>query len=233
MKTGILLTQPAIPERDARFGNFADMSKLFLSSAGKTMQFAVYNLLNNEWPESAKECNAWFITGSVHSAYEDLPWINRLKEFIKSCHVGKQKLAGICFGHQIIAEALGGKVEKSVNGWGVGAYDFTVKTTCPWMVPPLRHVNLLYSHQDQVTKLPEGSVLIGGDSFCTNRMYAIGNHILSIQGHPEFTVEFERYLLEARKNILPVPVYERGVQSLSAELDSAQMAHWIVNFYTS
>jgi GMP synthase-like glutamine amidotransferase len=231
MKIGILLTQPAIPERDKIFGTFADMFKTFLLSADNSLSFTVYDILHDEWPESLSECDGWLITGSMHDAYGNLPWITRLKDFIVRCNIEKSKLIGICFGHQIIAEALGGKVEKAAQGWGVGVHEFNIEYSFPWMKPSLSKISLLYSHQDQVVRMPHNATLIGGDPFCPHRMFTVEDHILAIQGHPEFSSEFEAFLLESKKNNIPSEVYNRAVESLSNHIDNTTIAKWMVKFY--
>ncbi|MBL8028265.1 MAG: hypothetical protein JNL74_17715 [Fibrobacteres bacterium] len=229
-RIGILLTQPANPERDSIFGNFADMFKTFLLSADSSLDFRVYNLLAGDWPVNFDECDGWLITGSFHGAYDDIPWIHKLKDLIVELHKAQEKIVGICFGHQIIAEALGGKVIKSEKGWGVGVHSFTVAEKFSWMNPPLQQVSLLYSHQDQVVALPPNAVLIGGDDFCPNRMFAVDNNILVMQGHPEFSVEFEHYLLKGRREILTPELYSVAESSLKKPIDNETIAKWVVNF---
>ncbi len=195
-------------------------------------EIKTYQVAQNEFPKSTNECEGWIVSGSPASAYDNDEWINRLMEFIQDCHKAKTKLVGICFGHQIIAQALGGKVENSKKGWGIGVRDFKIDQTTTWMTPELnKNCALLFSHQDQVMKLPEGATLLGGDDFCRIQMYSIGNHIFSLQGHPEFTREYAKERYDTRIEKLGEDCYTKGVASLNNKTDELIVGKWIQHFF--
>lgn len=189
-----------------------------------------YQVAQGEFPANPKECDAWIITGSPASAYDSAAWIDRLAEFIRSTHLEKQKLVGICFGHQMVAHALGGKVEKSPKGWGVGVRHFQMTDRRPWMMPPLKDVSLLFSHQDQVTKLPEGARILAEDDFCSIQMYSLGSHIFCLQGHPEFTPEFARARLDSRIERIGKAVCDQAIKTLKTPTQADTVGVWIKNF---
>lgn len=188
---------------------------------------------NIEWPISYDECTVWIITGSSKGVYDNDPWLIRLSQWIQNLHVRKKKLIGICFGHQIIAQALGGKVEKSTKGWGVGIKPFQVLHHQPWMNPQQTNLSLIFSHQDQVITLPSEAKLLASDEFCPNQMFQIGNHILTMQGHPEYTVEFAKNRLLARKDRIDPATYNKALSSLSQPsqlCDDKILSSWIREF---
>jgi GMP synthase-like glutamine amidotransferase len=189
-----------------------------------------YDIALGNWPARNDECEVWIITGSAKAAYDSDPWIGQLKKFIVELHQNKRKLIGICFGHQVIASALGGEVIKSPKGWGVGVKSFNVLSPQAWMKPALKQVNLLFSHQDQVSKMPKEAKLLAEDSFCHFQMYQIGEHILSMQGHPEFSVEFAKSRLESRKEKVAPEVFQTALQSFGNPKDDSIIAQWIRNF---
>jgi len=189
-----------------------------------------YDIAFGQWPNNADECDIWLITGSAKAAYDKDPWIHLLKKFIVEVDQKKKKLIGICFGHQIIAAALGGEVSKSPKGWGVGVKAFKILDPQPWMQPALSQVNLLFSHQDQVTKMPKGARLLAEDGFCEFQMYQIGDHILTMQGHPEFSVSFARDRLVSRKERVEPKTYEKAMGSFDSPRDDQALAQWIRNF---
>jgi len=231
MILGILMCQPPMPERDVKYGTFADMFRSLLQRSGGAIDFKIFQTIRDEWPADLGECDAYLITGSFHGAYDQEPWISHLMDFIRSCNREKKKLVGVCFGHQVIAHALDGRTEKSTKGWGVGTHTFSVQRTFDWMVPPLGSVSLIYSHQDQVVKLPAEAVVIGGDGFCPYRMFVIGSHVLCMQGHPEFSMEYESMLLEFRKKLIPPDVIARAVASMQEKAaDSETVGKWIRAF---
>ncbi len=189
-----------------------------------------YKIARGEWPLSFDECRLWVITGSSKGAYDDVPWIHQLVQWIIGAHSRKRKILGICFGHQIIAQALGGKVEKSAKGWGVGVRSFEVVNLKPWMKPAQSKLDLIFSHQDQVVQLPPGADLLAQSEFCTNQMFQIGEHILTMQGHPEFSVEFAKGRLDVRQELIGRKVYEKAVSSLSLARDDRILSQWIREF---
>ncbi len=192
-----------------------------------------YEIAFGKWPADINECDVWIITGSAKAAYDNDPWITQLKKFIVELHSNKKKLIGICFGHQVIAAALGGEVAKSSKGWGVGVKSFKILKPQPWMTPALNPVRLLFSHQDQVIRMPKDAELIAQDQFCEFQMYQIGKHILTMQGHPEFSVKFARERLISRKEKVVPEVYETAMNSFDNPKDDQILAQWIQNFVSS
>lgn len=207
---------------------FEFLQKTFPEKKNDILEFKV---AQGQFPVSVNECEIWFITGSPKSVYEELPWISRLKIFIQQLHEAKAKTIGICFGHQIVAEALGGKVTKSQKGWGVGMRSFELLQGKPWMNPAQqKNMSLLFSHQDQVEELPPGAELLAQNQFCPYQMLQIGEHILTMQGHPEFTVEFAKERLISRKDKMSAETFDQAMKSFSDDSDFLLMIDWIRNF---
>ena len=190
-----------------------------------------YNVEIGEYPETPKDCDVYITTGSKASVYEDLPWLNQFKEYIRLLYDKKIKLVGVCFGHQLIADTLGGKTEKSNKGWGVGVSTNRVLSKQPWMNPPLEKLQIIVSHQDQVMKLPEGAELLASSDFCPNYMYQIDNIILSLQGHPEFSKQYSETLMRYRKLKIKEDTFNAGLASLKLETHEIIFAQWMLNFY--
>lgn len=189
-----------------------------------------YKVAQGHFPKSVHECDIWFITGSPKSVYEDIPWIHQLADFTKNLHASKKKLIAICFGHQMVAHALGGKVLKSVKGWGVGVREFNITQKQTWMTPVSNKMSLIFSHQDQVESPPPEARLLASDDFCLYQMLQIGEHILTFQGHPEFTDQFAKDRLNSRKELMPLETYQTAMHSFKNKNDYQQMISWIQNF---
>ena len=155
MKIGILVAGHVADELVQKTGEFDFMFQRLL--AGNGYEFEAWFVVDGQFPDSPDEADGWLITGSKHGAYEDLPWIPRLETFIRDIRAADRPLVGICFGHQIIAQALGGTVKKSDKGWAVGHQTYSHGDTTfganAW-------------HQDQVVALPEGADVIAGNDFC-------------------------------------------------------------------
>lgn len=232
MKLGILETGKTTPDLIDKYGEYSRMFVSLLGDRGLPLDFEFYPVLDDVFPESVSECDAWLITGSRHGAYDDIPWIRRLEEFIRTAAAEQIPMVGICFGHQIIAQALGGKVIKSEKGWGLGVNQYRVTNPAPWMNGSQNYeiaVNAI--HQDQVVEIPEEAELLATSEFCPNAMLAYGNSIFTVQPHPEFDHEFQADLINARRGLVfEDPVADRGIESLSQPIENHTVAEWIVDF---
>jgi GMP synthase-like glutamine amidotransferase len=224
MKIGILETGRPPGNLAARFGDYPAMFERLL---GPGFETTAYDVNAGAFPERPEAHEAYFVTGSPAGVYEDLPWIEPLEAFLREAS-GRAKLVGICFGHQIMAEAFGGKVEKSERGWGVGLQSYEVKARAPWM-DGAAIVSIPVSHQDQVVVQPPGTSVLAASDFTPFGMLAWRDRpALSMQFHPEFEPAFAKALIEHRRDSLPDP--DAALASLDAPDDRARVAGWIRGF---
>lgn len=161
--------------------------------------FKNYAALDGELPDSPEDCDLWVITGSRFGAYEDHDWIPPLEQFIRDCRDARQKMLGICFGHQLIAQALGGKVEKSDKGWGLGVHNYSVADWPEALGRKPTALGIQAFHQDQVTEIPAGGTRIASSDFCENAALWYPGFALTVQGHPEFSKPYASALMETRR----------------------------------
>ncbi len=216
--------------------DFVDYNEMFTDLMGKvdeTLSFNCYPVIDDVFPESIDECQAWVITGSRHSTYEDLPWIKKLETLLFQLHNEKRKVVGICFGHQLIAQTLGGETRKSDKGWGVGVHSWRMLSKSDWMDEPCENFSLIVSHQDQVEKLPLGAQVIASSDFCKYAAFQIEDHILTFQGHPEFPKQYSHDLMKFRADRIPADQLEKGLASLVNDPEPEFVARWMVSFMTS
>jgi len=233
MKMGILDAFP--PESSTVNWNDTPVDTYirFLESVKTPFEYQGFLVAQGQFPESASVCDAYLITGSPKGAYESDPWIGDLERFIQDCYQAGKKLVGICFGHQILAKALGGRAEKSNKGWGLGLNTFELCAHKPWMTEIPDQCALYFVHQDQVVDLPQKAELLGGNDFCPNLFYTIDNQALGIQGHPEFGTEMMREIVNGREETVGTQVYQSAMNSLNnGTPDNQLFARWIVNFFT-
>ncbi|MDR3518833.1 MAG: type 1 glutamine amidotransferase [Azospirillaceae bacterium] len=216
-------------------GSFTDMLSRLLRGADPSLSFTSYAVRDHDFPTGPTACDGWVITGSAHSAYEDLPWIRRLEVFLRDSVAIGIPVVGICFGHQILAQALGGTVEKSERGWGLGLHDYALVTRPPWMDGFADdRISLPAIHQDQVVALPPDATVIAGSAFCPYAALAYGDRALSFQAHPEFDLAFEADLIRSLSGSRLDPDRARaalqGVTAPQATTDAGAVAAWIARF---
>ena len=224
MRIGVLETGKPPGELLARFGGYPAM---FAELLGPGFEIASYDVEAGELPPSPDAHQAYLVTGSPAGVYDNLPWMTPLKDFLRGAK-GKTKLVGICFGHQIMAEAFGGKVEKSERGWGVGLQTLEVCGTAPFLGGE-RSVSIPASHQDQIVIQPPATRVIAANAFSPFGVLAYEDQpALSMQFHPEFTPEFAKALIERRRDDLPDP--EAAKASLDRPNDRHAVAGWIRRF---
>lgn len=164
------------------------------------------------------------MTGSRHGAYDDLDWIPTLEEFIRKTYAAGVPIIGICFGHQVIAQALGGKVEKFSGGWSVGHTDYAHGGE--------NEKSLMAMHQDQVTELPKEATVIASNEFCANAGLAYKGNALSFQPHPEFTPEFTEELIRIRAGtIVPQELADAALERINDPHHSNEIADQMAEFF--
>lgn len=229
MEVAILCTGAPPPELAPHFGDYGAMFERLL---GPGFVPRVYEAAAGELPPAPDAHAAILVTGSAAGVYEPLPWIAPLLGFVREAK-GHTKLVGICFGHQAMAEALGGRVEKSERGWGIGLQDYELWKHARWMgeAPPGR-IAIPVSHQDQVVVPPPGARVLAGNAFTPFGLleWEDGDAV-SMQFHPEFEPEYAQALIEHRRARVPDP--DAAIASLERPNDRALVAEWIRRFVRS
>ena len=223
MKIGLLECDDVVGRFPEVRGGYREMFMALLPG----FRFSYYEAHRGRLPSSARECDAWMCTGSKYSVYDGSRWIADLAAFIRSLD---RPYVGICFGHQMLAHAMGGEVAKAKEGWGVGILPLEILRRESWMAPPMTQVRIQHMHQDQVQRLPEGSVLLGGSAHCEVGMFRVGESMLGIEGHPEFTVEYGAALINARRNLIGEDDARKALDSLKEKSDGPTVGRWIENF---
>ena len=224
MKVGILKTgRPPKPAIDA-FGTYPDMFMRLLGP--EAYDWRTYDVDGGELPAAPEDCAAFIVTGSAAGVYETDPWIGALLDFLRNAR-GRTKLVGVCFGHQAMAQAFG--------GWGIGAHDYQVVGSAPWMEQPASAIRLPASHQDQVVELPPGADVIVSSAFTPMAGLAWRDHsAISIQPHPEFDPAYATALIEARRGkIYADDEADRAVASFAGPDDRERVGRWIGAFLRS
>ncbi|MFT5114627.1 MAG: GMP synthase-like glutamine amidotransferase [Parasphingorhabdus sp.] len=214
---------------------FEDYSTVFnhrLKHTQPDIEVVNYACVDGEIPADVHECDGYISTGSRYSVLDDYEWIQNLEDFIVDLVDASVPYFGVCFGHQLLAQALGGKVVRADAGWGIGVSKNVIGAPQPWMGDEIRsEVNMMVFHQDQVVELPAEVQILGGSEFCPIYFCQMGDSVLTTQGHPEFSVDYSRALIELRRDIIAAPVVEAGMESLQKPVDGDLLFRWILNFF--
>ena len=224
MRIGILNCGHLPDEVRAEFGDYDDLYAQLL--AGRGLTFQTFQAVDMDIPNDPLAADGWLISGSRHGAYEDLPFIPPLEEFLRSVAASDRPMVGICFGHQIIAQALGGRVEKYAGGWSVGRVEYGFEAAGP--------LALNAWHQDQVITPPEGARTIATAKFCRHAgLVYPGGTILSVQPHPEFDEAVVRGIYDARRDALNFDAKTLGglEGGYGKTLDNARLAAIIADHF--
>lgn len=223
MKIGILQAGHTPAELLSKHGDYDGMFCRLLDGHG--FSFAAYDVENMVFPGSIRDADGWVVTGSKHGAYEDHPFIPPLERFIREAHAGDVPLVGVCFGHQIAAQALGGRVVKHPEGWSVGRRRYeTAGGGALW---------LNAWHQDQVAVLPEGAVCLAGNAFCPNAIVAYGDRMFTVQPHPEYDGDLIADFVGLRRGTgsYPDARMDAALANRDGPVDKARLGRAIARFF--
>ena len=181
-------------------------------------------------PESLDDCDGWIISGSPASVYDDLPWIRTGEEIVRAALAAERPLVGICFGHQLVAQALGGRVEKAAVGWGIGAQRYEVVRPLPYFDGDT--ITLLASHQDQVIDVPADATVWSSSEYCPVAGLVVGERMFTVQGHPEYSPALVAALYDSRRERIGEAAVDAAHATLTTPLSNAAMAAAIVHLVT-
>lgn len=219
--------------REAAGGDYVDLFGRLFAGHVPDLVLRPYDVIGGELPGAPGECDGWVCTGSRHGAPDagtpGFEWIDDLSSFIRDVHGAGVPFVGICFGHQVLAQALGGQVTRAPGGWGAGVRRIEVTGTEPWMTPAAEHLDLHFMHQDQVVALPPGSAVLGRADHCPVAMFQVGPSSLGIQAHPEFTATYSAALLADREERIGGPETADALATLDRPADEAVAAQWMGN----
>ncbi|WP_026970660.1 glutamine amidotransferase-related protein [Aliagarivorans marinus] len=220
------------PALAAEYGEYYEMFIEHLRAQNSTLTFEVFQAIDGQLPPLTGYAG-YLITGSRHNAHDDEPWIVELVAWCQQAYQQGQKLAGICFGHQLLARALGGVTANSDKGWGLGCATTELIQAPSWAskAESTRPFHLLVSHQDQVQQLPNEATLLARSEFCPLFMYQVGEQVFCVQGHPEFAKGYAKALIDKREDILSATHFQQAQHSLALELDDALVFRWILELF--
>lgn len=229
MKVAILETDILRDNLKPTYVGYGRMFQQLFGRVGADWEMPIYSVIQGEYPETIDDFDAFLITGSKHDAFADDDWIVRLRHYSQQLFEQGKPLVGICFGHQLLAHALGGRAERASAGWGLGVMQYQLDQQ-PSFIDSDQEVSLLVSHRDQVTALPPGAQLLLSNNFCPMAAFYIPGQVLCFQGHPEFSKDYERALLDYRINDVSSEQMAQVHASLDKEHQGERLGRWMKSF---
>lgn len=229
MKLAILDADILADPLRADYGGYGRMFQDLLRQTGDAWQMTAYSVISGVYPDSMDDYDAYLVTGSKYDSFSDEPWVVRLRDYARQLYALGKPLIGVCFGHQLLAHALGGRTGRSTAGWGLGVHTYELDHRAPF-IDKVGPVRLIASHQDQVQVLPPGARPLLSNDFCPLAGFYIPRRVLTVQGHPEFTTEYANALISYRADRFPADQVAAVIASHATPHDGLRVAHWIERF---
>lgn len=196
------------------------------------IELTTYRCDEGQGPSSVDEQDGWICSPSRLSVYDDIPWLRDVEQFLRDLIKTETPYVGICFGHQLMAQALGAPVRNADVGWGIGAKRYEILLPQPWM-DSSADIVLAASHQDQVMSLPSDARLLARSDYCPIGGMMIGDRAWTLQVHPEFSPALADSLLATRLQLFGADKAESARATLTQGLHQGRVASWISNFFAT
>lgn len=229
MRIGLLMVGHVAPTSTHIAGDYPELLAGLLRRPD--MELVRYDLDESRFPGSVTECDGWLVSPSRCSVYDAHSWIREAERLVREILDAEEPFVGICFGHQLAAQALGVTVARAADGWEVGVQDYEIVAPQPWMVPMHATVSLIASHEDQISELPPGASLMARAPGCPIAGMTIGTRAWTIQPHPEFTPELADHLLAQRVELIGAAKVDRARFTLGRPLNRLDVGRWIGYFF--
>lgn len=212
----ILVTGDPVPRAQALSGSFGDMIRRNVGQAWPGPWVELDARGAAPWPEVA----AVIVTGSSASVTERAPWMLAAEAQLRARVAGGTPVFGICFGHQLLGQALGGRVAQNPRGRQIGTVEAELTGRDALLDDARRPFRVNTSHRDVVVELPPGARVLGRTPRDPHAFVRFGERAFGVQSHPEFDAVTMRAYVEERREILAGEGFE--VERVLSEIDDAE-----------
>ena len=230
---GLILCDQLRDQFSSDFPDYETMFKTAFEEKPQKFSWKTFDAVTGEFPKDLDSCDGYLISGSRSSVYEEKKWMLSLENFINKLNRNNKPTVGLCFGHQIMAKALGGTVTCAPEGWGIGFARCSVNSgISKGQLPLPKELTVGVCHRDQVVRLPTGATNIGSTPHCNNFLIQFTPKMVGFQGHPEFEPAYISALIEETKNLLTPQEYFVALQSKRNAPDNQLIRKAITRFLT-
>lgn len=231
MKIAILMAQTDVSSFAQQFPDDGEKFITLLQRQRPNWEYSNHMVFQGNFPKDIHQFNGFIITGSLASANDSNPWASRLQETVQAIEHAQIPQFGACYGHQLIAKALGGTVIKNPDGWCFGVANSVVTEPQKWMIPAQPTLPQYAAHSEQVSVLPSGAIAFASAKGTPNAGFTKGRHVATTQYHPEMTAQFFHLLIDELETILPAHAIATAQAEKMHQARGDWMAKWIVQFF--
>ena len=233
MHLAILMTNTDESHFAAQWPRDCQKFEALVSSVRPSWRFSCFSVKDGIFPEDPTNFDGWIVTGSPASVHDQTDWIVKLQALISDRVAAAAPIFGACFGHQVIAQALGGHVEKSPSGWSLGVQEINTEGSPPWGSALPSTYRLYAAHVEQVTKMPTGAENVASSQNCPLAGFRIGNKVFTTQYHPEMRPAFFGALVGHLEEFLPVEAIANAKATQVEPVNTSAWAETIARFFES
>ncbi|KAK6082651.1 GMP synthase [Seiridium cupressi] len=230
---------PAVQEKYNNGGYGAVFTDLFrratapepLESQLELSYHDVVNQYETAYPDP-ESLDAVLISGSKHNSFESDEWILRLVQYTRRLlEAGRVRIIGVCFGHQIVARAMGTEVGRSVRGWELSVTEMQL-TDQGKKIFGKDTLRIQQMHRDAVSAHPQGTIALAHTDVCAVQGFYIPKRVIAVQGHPEFTEFIVTRILHMRheQKIFSDGLYEDAMSRAGKDHDGVLIAQAFLKF---
>ena len=231
VRIGFIRTSETEPPFRQKFGDMLEVFARLLNS--EELELVGIDGYLGQLP-AVDSLDGYLIPGALESADSATGWVRDLRRFVRQLAITRIPVVGVCFGQQIIAQALGGAVAPCANGWQVGVTDVRWQQTPTGCVtPPTGGQTRLYvCHSQEIVALPPDARCIASSDLSRIEAFVVGGSMLGVQGHPEFTCEVAEYYLAKNDIELSPSVVAESRRSLQNGTDHGEIGSMLAAFFS-